>query len=98
MSYELSFSQDFFGYGETKHSIEDNPKALNLYTAIRDLVLKRIPDPAINLLNMVGIHVVRRDVTEALYNKAVIVNTCSNLNTPVEVWLDEEGYVTVEVY
>ena len=25
-------------------------------------------------------------------------NTCSNLDTPVEVWIDENGYHTVRVW
>jgi hypothetical protein len=33
-----------------------------------------------------------------LLEKIREVNTCSNIDTPVSVWLDPKGYYTVEVY
>jgi len=36
--------------------------------------------------------------TDMVLRQIEKVNTCSNLTVPVEVWIDEEGYFTVDVF
>ena len=35
---------------------------------------------------------------ETVFSKVIETDTVSNLNSPVEVWIDEDGYYTVYVY
>lgn len=98
MSYGLSFSPEFY-YGEGYDYCNlppqtDQPKSLlqalvsmptNEWERYCDEVLRTDPDTDMALV-------------EAMTMARETVNTCSNLTTPVEVWLDPDGFYTVRVY
>ena len=101
MSYELSFTEDFFypvGEDLETYEPEYTTKPTNLYDAIamlkehyyedfEELCKEADVDPAHS-------QVVWHLVEYARYK----VNSCSNLSTPVQVWLDRAGWITVDVY
>ena len=110
MSYGLSFSEEFFigpydlnmvydpVSGEIE-SVDDDGETVvtdeptSLYQAISVMSVEDWE----SFLSDVGLGTETTDVSLAI-SMAREVNTCSNINSPVEVWLDSEGYHTVKVY
>lgn len=95
MSYELSFSPEFF-FGDN----DDDP-ALHP-TTVRAAVFafqKRQPDGWIAMCEEVfpNVPVDRVDV-EMVMSKIRDTNSCSDLRSPVSVWIDEHGWYQVLVY
>ncbi len=97
MTYSLDFSNDFFvGSGEAEMNRYElrSERPTSVYQAIASMegpdwenMCRCIfgADPA-----FVSIEAVMTMVRET--------NTCSNLKSPVRVWIDEEGLCTVRVY
>ena len=100
MSYELSFTESFFT-GDHEPGKTDKPT--NLLEAIYNLSRKDRLELAKNVLGakdkrsamfMIDSESFDYDIVEA----ARQVNTCRDLASPVEVYLDEDGWHTVLVY
>jgi hypothetical protein len=97
MSYELSFSPEFFlAEGEPYdggHDHGDRPTSVwgAIECAMKDTdTLQELAD----LLGCKPEHV----TAETVLDKVRETNTCSNLGSPVRVWVDPEGYIQLEVY
>jgi hypothetical protein len=97
MAYGLSFSQEFFSLPNETNGVEyphgDEP--YSVYGA-----LKALDDDLWN--EMVGELFFESDPEYITIDMVMGIihqtNTCSNLTSPVEVWIDDEGYYTVDVY
>lgn len=93
MSYGLEFTEEFFGdpHIERRWDVEEPESIAEALAAMpeeewgvmcRDL----FPDDPENIGVAEVLEMVRR------------TNTCSNLDTPVDVWIDENGYHIVRVW
>jgi len=85
MTYALSFSRDFID------GPESNPPT-SVYGALRQMSQETWADLAERVfgVDQLDIETVLRRVEET--------NTCLNLDSPVEVFIDPEGEFTVQVY
>lgn len=90
MSYSLSFSPEFF-------DSEDAPSKDRPFTvrqALEAMPEDRWAEMAREVFNcdpqFVDVDTVMQKITET--------DTCGTLSSPVDVWIDPEGYFTVDVY
>ncbi len=99
MAYELSFSPEFFfAEGEPYDGgPEPSDKPISVWHAIESM----------RLLQSERYRNLARDVfstepewltPETVLDRVRETNTCRNLNSPVEVYIDVEGYYTLLVY
>lgn len=92
MSYGLEFTEEFFGDPHTGRGPAVEPESVAEALAAmpdeewRVMCLDLFPDDPEGISVAEVLEVVRR------------TNTCSNLDIPVEVWIDESGYHTVRVW
>jgi len=97
MSYELSFSETFF-FGECDpYETDITATPTSVYAAIcccKELDPDKWQDIAAEVFQ------VEPDLLteEAVMRKIRKTDTCSNLNVPVRVWIDEQGWYKLEVY
>jgi hypothetical protein len=93
MSYALSFADVFFVRGDTD-AMEPSDRPVSVYQAI----LSINEDTWRAIARDVFCVAPDRLMPEAVLNKIIETDTCSNLNVPVEVWIDAAGYHSVLVY
>lgn len=91
MAYSHSFSAEFYG-DVYNASPEDRPT--NLADALASMPKEVWDDMAREVFGVSGDML---DI-ETVYSKAIETDTVGTLSTPVDVWIDSEGYYTVEVY
>lgn len=105
MAYELSFSPEFFlGEGEpydrSDLCVNRKGKPTSVWSAIA-MMAQEEPQNWKNMAKEV-FDLPQKDahllMAEAVLDKIRETNTCSNLSSPVEVWIDSDGTYTVEVY
>jgi hypothetical protein len=91
MSYDLCFSPEFFGAGEDEDMIiSDRPTTLTqAIFSLSDEKFEEIKD-FMELPDTID--------REYLLGLVEDTNSCTNLSSPVEVWIDPEGWCTVLVY
>lgn len=97
MAYELSFSPEFFiGPHDLDGSIdfENLERPTSVYQAIQAMGDERFAEMAREVFDCEPDFV---DV-EMVLSKIQETNTCRDLRSPVEVYIDDEGYFSVEVY
>ena len=95
MSYGLSFSNEFFvGEEGTDELPKKSSRPTNVMQALFSMPAKRWREMCREVF---GCHPDFVNLDTAL-SKVQETNTCSNLDVPVTVWIDEEGYFTVDVY
>jgi hypothetical protein len=98
MAYDLSgFDPSFFcDHGEpydTDRGPSDRPDTVwQAIISMSDEDWNRIASDLFDLENPDFL------TPETVLERIRDVNTCSNLNSPVTVWIDEDGYETIEVY
>ncbi len=95
MAFELSFAPEFFVAAEDAEDIEPDPaRPISVFQAI--CVMPRED------WNRMCREVFGRDGnsvnTQEVMDKIRETNTCRDLRSPVEVYIDPEGYHTVRVY
>lgn len=100
-SYELSFSPEFFfAEGEPYDGGPDLPakKPISVWSAIETMRLAD-PDRWADLAKEV-FDLDRPDylTPEAVMDKVQETNTCGDLSSPVDVYIDPDGYFTLDVY
>lgn len=107
MSYELSFSEEFYTDESFPYDTRSSDKATTLYQAIitlqdRDVETFRQACVEAGLVDSdISLDIIGHSETlpvELMTYAREQVNTCTDLSSPVEVWLDEGGYITVRVY
>ena len=93
MSYALSFSEEFF-VGHDPERIAPSPQPTSVLQAIHSL-----QDDAWRVIarEVFGVSTDRL-APEAVLARVIETNACSNLDEPVEVWIDPDGCHTLAVY
>jgi len=95
MSFELSFSPEFF-YNEGEPydvNVEVSTKPTSVYQAICSMSDKEWRALAKHY------RIKRAYLTpDFIMEKVQETNTCTDIRTPVEVWIDPKGHHTVWVY
>ena len=92
MSYGLEFTEEFFGNPRIGRGPAEDPESVAEALAAmpdeewRVMCLDLFPDNPEDIGVAEVLELVR------------LTNTCSNLDIPVEVWIDESGYHTVRVW
>ncbi len=99
MAYELSFSPEFFfaegePYDTNEPALNSRGQPVSVWTAIGDISRSLWAAMAEEIFECEPDHLTPETVLEKIQE----TNTCSNLNSPVRVWIDPEGYYTVDVY
>lgn len=99
MSYELSFSPEFF-FGEAEpydggEARNSKGQPTSVWRALHDMPEEDWCDMCEHLFPGVLPKFVEM---ESVMDKVRETNTCSNLSVPVRVWIDPDGYYCVEVY
>lgn len=100
MPYELSFSPEFFlaegePYDRSGLALNRAGKPISLYSALC-LALEN-EDFRVRASETLGVRTYHLTAT-FLLEKAQEVNTCGTLSCPVDVWLDAQGWLTVDVW
>ena len=101
MSFDLSFSPEFFMlpgelYDGAEYPHGDEPYSVlgAIRTTISEEGWRNI---AVDVFGM-GDDMAQYLTEEAILSKITETNTCTDLRSPVTVWIDPEGYYTVDVY
>jgi len=97
MAYELSFSPEFFvGPHDMDGSInlKDNDSPTSVYQAVMAMDDETFAEMARDVFGTDPDFVDAGMVMEKIQE----TNTCGDLRSPVDVWIDEEGFYTVDVY
>jgi len=104
MSYDLSFSEEFFsGDGETPTDmIEPSDRPTSVYQAALSIPEE---DALLMAREVFGygyqaayFWVASESFAHDVLTKVRETNTCTDLRSPVEVWIDPEGYHTLRVH
>lgn len=93
MAYDLSFSERFF-LERDQHNVAPSPQPTTIYQAIVSMQEKQWNEVAREVFGVEGSQL----QPEAVFDRVVSTNTCSNLDSPVQVWIDAEGVHTLLVY
>ena len=100
MSYSLSFSQEFFTGSEQLEDIQPSARPENCLQAIISLPKREQVAIARDVLG--SQHPVLYVTTESfpydVLDKIRETDTCGDLCSPVEVYIDPEGYHSILVY
>jgi hypothetical protein len=103
MAYSHSFSPEFYfaegePYDRSDNAVNSKGQPISLWSAL-NMLKESDPEnwkcicidcfPATNWEHV---------TVESILELAKQVDTCSNLDTPVHVWIDCLGYYTVDVY
>jgi len=91
MPYELSFSPDFFG---DAYNAKKKRRPTNVADALASMPEAEWNEMAKDVFGVPG----RMLTIDTVMDKIIETNTCSNLDSPVSVWIDDEGYYTILVY
>ncbi len=94
MSYSHSFSPEFY-YGDETEDLRKSKRPTTVRQALFSMPHKDwlamcedlFPDCEASCLDL-----------DPVMDKIMETNTVSNLTVPVRVWIDPEGYYTVDVY
>ncbi len=101
MSYELSFSPEFFYSEHDDHYDErpltERPKPTTVYQAIMYFAgdKERWDEMCAECFPKVPAHMVDADM---VMRRIEETNSCSDLRSPVSVWIDSAGWYTVQVW
>ena len=96
MAFELSFSEDFFYGPYDFDGIEfDKEKPTSVYQAIH---VMSDEDYALVAKEVFDCDDPDKIDTGMIMSKIRETNSCTSLSSPVEVWIDEQGYHSVLVY
>jgi hypothetical protein len=93
MSYSLSFSEAFY-VGADAERIEPSARSTTVYQAILSLRQNAWRKIARDVFGLSA----EQLTPETVLAKIIETNTCSNLEEPVEVWIDPHGTYSLAVY
>lgn len=96
MSYELSFAPEFF-YGDGDVPFEELPASDRPTSVAQALMSLSEATWAALARDVFDVEPQQLDLATVL-DHVLTTNTCRNLDPPVEVFLDAEGFYTVLVY
>ncbi len=102
MSYELSFSEEFFTDETAPYDTEPSKRPTNVYQAIVSLSKKELREIGRKVLRIpaknIAFWVDSEGAAWEVLGKVRETNTCSNITTPVRVWIDSQGDYQLTVY
>lgn len=94
MAFDLSFGPEFF-VGPYDLTIEyPVERPVTIYQALSSLSEESLDAIVDHFDDLSREMVTRQDLTK----KVQETNTCTDLRSPVEVWIDREGYCTILVH
>jgi len=93
MSYALSFAEQFY-YPEDMEQAKTSERPTSGYQAVLSLSQERLTEIAREVFH---VDPQRLDI-EMVMEKIRLTDTCTTLNSPVAVWIDEKGDFQVQVY
>lgn len=95
MAFSLSFTSDFFiGPYDLEGAEFDRDRPTSVYQAVQVMSDEEYEELAKEVFDCESEFL----TPEAILQKVQETDTCTDLKSPVEVWIDEEGYYTVLVY
>jgi hypothetical protein len=94
MSYALCFAPEFFWGNVPVEKMKPSERPTSVYQAILSLTDNQWAALA---REEFGIEPSNLDV-EMVIQRVVETNTYRNLDPPVEIWIDQDGFFTVMVY
>ncbi len=102
MTYDLSFSEDFFTDETFPYDTEKSKHPTNVYQAIISLPRSELSAIGRKVLGIpsrnISFWLDSESMGSDILDKIRETNTCSNLNSPVVVWIDPEGDYQVKVW
>lgn len=96
MAYALSFANEFF-YGDGFVPPEELPRTRKPTSVCQALKSMAPEDWDLMAREVFGVEPEHLDL-DTVVAKVIATNICSNLDPPVEVWIDAEGFHRVLVY
>jgi hypothetical protein len=98
MAFGLSFSPEFFfNEGEPYDFSEKSDRPTSVWQAIISMSDEEWRDIAVDVFGM-GDDMIDYLSPETVLDKVRETGTCTDLRSPVEVWIDPDGHYTVSVY
>lgn len=95
MSYSLSFSPEFFYGNELDQDPEEKSnRPKSVYQALISMDKRDWNEMAKEVFGVSGNRISVDDVMQKIRD----TDSCSGLRSPVEVWIDRDGFYTVDVY
>jgi hypothetical protein len=102
MSYELSFSEEFFTDETFPYDTEESKRPTSVWQAIISMPLSLRAEVGAKVFGLKKANLVfwldSIEWTTDILDKVRETNTCSNLNSPVRVWIDLKGDYTLSIY
>ena len=101
MSFDLSFSNEFFTGTEQIEDIEVIEKPTNVLQSIISLHANDIDffwEMVQDVFNIEKMDYLPESLIIDILDKIRETNTCTDLSSPISVWIDSEGIYTLEVY
>ena len=101
MAFELSFAEDFFSGTESPENIDVTERPTSILQGLVSWYyndIETFKEMVKEVLNFNVPDYLPERLPYALLDKARLINTCTSLESPVSVWLDDGGYYTIEVY
>jgi hypothetical protein len=100
MTYSLGFAPDFFlaegePYDRSDRAVNPKGQPYSVWSAIHMMPDDRWAEMAKEVFGLDDPDFLE---PETVLDKIRETDTCSNLTVPVTVWIDEEGYYTIDVY
>ena len=93
MAFSLSFADDFY-VPEDLDAVESTLRPTSVYEAILGIREEQWKEMCRDLFKCKSESV----DADMVMSKIRETNTCTDLTPPVEVWVDDEGWYTVDVY
>jgi hypothetical protein len=94
MPYQLSFTEEFFmGAATLEPPVKDKPKSV--YEALEVMPEDEWEEMCNHLFPKVHYEII--DIEDVM-DLIKATDTCSNLDSPVEVWVDEDGDFKINVH
>ena len=95
MAYSHSFSPEFYGDIYEPDGLTSRPTTVaQAIVSMKELERNQWDRTAKEVFGVPGEHLLEDEVFE----KIIETDTVSNLTSPVEVWIDEDGYYTLLVW
>ena len=98
MAFELSFSEEFFTGDDSQYidgQMKNARKPKSIRQALVSMSTRKWKAMCADVFPGVDTDYIELETVEQQVRE---VNTCSDLCSPVEVWIDSEGYHTLSIH
>jgi len=93
MSFALFFAEQFY-YPEDVEQAKTSERPTSVHQAVLSLSREKLTEIAREVFHVDPQHL----DAEMVMEKIRLTDTCTTLNSPVAVWIDEQGDFQVQVY